>query len=58
MYDFECQDRTTGKIFHKVFNDETSARKFALRCRYGKKILILSVMGCYTIETYDYIMGY
>lgn len=61
MYDYECQDLKTGRIFHKVFNDEREARRFATRCNHGKKILILSVVSKYGFdswEDYDYIMGY
>lgn len=61
MYDFECLDRTTNRTFHKIFEDERKARAFAIRCRYGRKILVLSVSCKYgfdSMEDYNYIMGY
>lgn len=61
MYDYECQNLKTKEIFHIIKDNERDARAFALRCKFSKKVLILSVTSKYgfeSVEDYDYIMGY
>ena len=55
MCEIELYNRLTGEIFSKKFDDLKEARVFVNKCRFSKRVKVLSVF-CYTYSQYQYVM--
>ena len=45
MYTFHCLDLKTSKDFYRTFYSQFKARIFLNKCRYSKRVLVLSYTG-------------
>lgn len=55
MCEVELMNLATGQTWIKTFNDLHEARVFVNKCRFSKRISVLSVV-CYTYSQYEYVM--
>jgi len=55
MCEVELMNRTNGQTWLKEFNDLREARVFVNKCRFSKRIMVLSVV-CDTYTQYQYVM--
>ena len=55
MCEVELFNRLTGEIFSKKFDDLREARVFVNKCRFSKRVLVLSVL-CDTYTQYQYVV--
>ena len=55
MNEVECLDVINNKVFIKRFYDVREQRKFILRCKYSKRIKVLSYTW-QTSEQYKYLL--
>lgn len=43
IYTFECKNLLTNEYFTLTYKDQTKANQFINRCRFSKKIKIISI---------------
>lgn len=55
MCEVELMNRTNGQTWLKEFDDLREARVFVNKCRFSKRIMVLSVV-CDTYTQYQYVM--
>ena len=54
MCEVELKNLTNGEIFSKHFDDLREARVFVNKCRFSKRIMVLSIL-CDTYSQYQYV---
>jgi hypothetical protein len=54
MCEVELMNRTNGQTWIKRFDDLREARVFVNKCRFSKRVMVLSVV-CDTYPQYQYV---